>query len=154
MGNMLISTSGGFVKEKIEEAINDLMDGEIEDFLTDALRDETLDVRNGYYKRHLKTKFGSIEVKVPRDRLNYFETKIIKPYKQTCEDVEFVVQSFYLKGMSQNEIVDYLDKTIGLSMCHSQREIVVEHRKQRLFWESFPKARIRQIPGRSPLGLV
>ena len=103
MGNMLVSTLDGFAKERIE------------DFLTDALRDETLDVRNGYYKRHLKTKFGSIEVKVPRDRLNYFETKIIKPYKQTCEDVEFVVQSLYLKGMSQNEIVDYLDKTIGLS---------------------------------------
>lgn len=116
LGNMLISTLDDFVKEKIEEAVNDLMDGEIEDFLTDALRDETLDVRSGYYKRHLKTKFGSIEVKVPRDRLNYFETKIIKPYKQTCEDVEFIVQSLYLKGMSQNEIVDYLDKTIGLSM--------------------------------------
>lgn len=115
LGNILISTLDDFVKEKIEEAINGLMDGEIENFLTDALRDETLDVRNGYYKRHLKTKFGSIEVKVPRDRLNYFETKIIKPYKQTCEDVEFVVQSHYLKGMSRNEVVDYLDKTIGLS---------------------------------------
>ena len=29
LGNMLISTLDDFVKEKIEEAINDLMDGEI-----------------------------------------------------------------------------------------------------------------------------
>lgn len=57
-----------------------------------------------------------IEVKAPRDRLNYFETKIIEPHKQTCEDVEFIAQSLYLKGMSQSEIVDYLDKTIGPSM--------------------------------------
>lgn len=113
----LVKTSlDNFVKEKIEETVNDLLQGEIESFLTDALRDQTFDIKNGYYKRHLKTKFGSIEVKVPRDRLNLFETKLIQPYKRTTQDLEFIVQSLYLKGMSQNEVVDYLDKTMGIEL--------------------------------------
>ena len=105
-----------FVKDKIEEAINDLLQGEIEDFLTDALRDQTLDIRNGYYKRHLKTKYGQIEISVPRDRLNLFETKIIQPYKQTAADLEYVIQSLYLRGLSQNEIVKYLDEAMGIDL--------------------------------------
>lgn len=116
IGTLVKTSLDDFVKEKIEEAVNGLLQGEIEDFLTDALRGQTFDIRNGYYKRHLKTKFGSIEVRVPRDRLNLFETKLIKPYKQTTEDLEFVVQSLYLKGMSQNEVVDYLDQAMGVDL--------------------------------------
>lgn len=85
------------------------MQGEIEDFLT-----ETLDIRNGYYKRYLKTQYGSIEVSMPRDRLNIFEAKLIQPYKQTTKDLEYVVQTLYLRGMTHREIVSYLDETMGV----------------------------------------
>ncbi len=116
LGTIVKSSLDEFVKDKIEETINDLLQGEIEDFLTDALRDQTFDVRNGYYKRHLKTKYGRIEVAVPRDRLNLFETKIIQPYKQTAADLEYVIQSLYLRGLSQNEIVKYLDEAMGIDL--------------------------------------
>ena len=80
------------------------------------MRDQTYDIRNGYYKRHLKTKYGSIVVNVPRDRLNLFETKIIQPYKQNINDLEYIVQSLYLRGLSQNEIVQYLDESMGVDL--------------------------------------
>lgn len=116
LGAIVKNSLDEFVKDKIEETINDLLQGEIEDFLTDALRDQTLDIRNGYYKRHLKTKYGRIEISVPRDRLNLFETKIIQPYKQTAADLEYVIQSLYLRGLSQNEIVKYLDEAMGIDL--------------------------------------
>ena len=116
LGAIVKNSLDEFVKDKIEETINDLLQGEIEDFLTDALRDQTLDIRNGYYKRHLKTKYGQIEISVPRDRLNLFETKIIQPYKQTAADLEYVIQSLYLRGLSQNEIVKYLDEAMGIDL--------------------------------------
>lgn len=116
LGAIVKNSLDEFVKDKIEETINDLLQGEIEDFLTDALRDQTLDIRNGYYKRHLKTKCGRIEISVPRDRLNLFETKIIQPYKQTAADLEYVIQSLYLRGLSQNEIVKYLDEAMGIDL--------------------------------------
>ena len=80
------------------------------------MREQTFDIRNGYYKRHLKTKYGRIEISVPRDRLNLFETKIIQPYKQTAADLEYVIQSLYLRGLSQNEIVKYLDEAMGIDL--------------------------------------
>ena len=116
IGNLISDSLNEYVKEKIKETINNLLQGEIEDFLTDAIRENTFDIRNGYYTRHLKTSYGSIEVKVPRDRLNLFETKIIQPYKQTTDDLEFMVQSLYLRGMSQKEVVEYLDESIGLDL--------------------------------------
>ena len=116
LGEFFKSSINEFVKEKLQETINQLMQGEIEDFLTEALRNETLDIRNGYYKRHLKTRYGSIEVSVPRDRLNLFETKIIQPYKQTTKDLEYVVQTLYLRGMTHREIVSYLDETMGVNL--------------------------------------
>ena len=116
LGAIVKNSLDEFVRDKIEETINDLLQGEIEDFLTDALRDQTLDIRNGYYKRHLKTKYGRIEISVPRDRLNLFETKIIQPYKQTAADLEYVIQSLYLRGLSQNEIVKYLDEAMGIDL--------------------------------------
>ena len=111
LGEFFKSSINEFVKEKLQETINQLMQGEIEDFLT-----ETLDIRNGYYKRHLKTRYGSIEVSVPRDRLNLFETKLIQPYKQTTKDLEYVVQTLYLRGMTHREIVSYLDETMGVNL--------------------------------------
>ena len=116
LGAIVKTSLDEFVKDKIEETINDLLQGEIEDFLTDALRNETYDIRNGYYKRHLKTKYGRIELSVPRDRLNLFETKIIQPYKQTAADLEYIIQSLYLRGLSQNEIVKYLDESMGVDL--------------------------------------
>lgn len=116
LGTIVKNSLDEFVKDKIEETINDLLQGEIEDFLTDALRDQTFDIRNGCYKRHLKTKYGRIEISVPRDRLNLFETKIIQPYKQTAADLEYVIQSLYLRGLSQNEIVKYLDEAMGIDL--------------------------------------
>lgn len=140
LGTIVKNSLDEFVKDKIEEAINDLLQGEIEDFLTDALRNQTFDIRNGYYKRHLKTKYGRIEISVPRDRLNLFETKIIQPYKQTAADLEYVIQSLYLRGLSQNGIVKYLDEAMGIDLSRESigkmaRKILssaLEFKKRRL----------------------
>lgn len=125
LGDLLKDSINSFVKEKLTETINDLLQGEIEDFLTDALRDRTFDIRNGYYKRHLKTRYGSIEVKVPRDRLNLFETKLIQPYKQTTADLEYVIQTLYLRGMTHREIVSYLDETVGIDVSKGTTSKIV-----------------------------
>ena len=140
LGAIVKNSLDEFVKDKIEETINDLLQGEIEDFLTDALRDQTLDIRNGYYKRHLKTKYGRIEISVPRDRLNLFETKIIQAHKQTAADLEYVIQSLYLRGLSQNGIVKYLDEAMGIDLSRESigkmvRKILssaLEFKKRRL----------------------
>ena len=140
LGAIVKNSLDEFVKDKIEEAINDLLQGEIEDFLTDALRDQTFDIRNGYYKRHLKTKYGRIEISVPRDRLNLFETKIIQAHKQTAADLEYVIQSLYLRGLSQNGIVKYLDEAMGIDLSRESigkmvRKILssaLEFKKRRL----------------------
>ena len=82
----------------------------------EAFKATNADFRNGFYYRHLKTKYGIVEVKVPRDRLSLYKTQMLKPYKQVTDDVDYVVQSLYFKGMSQNEIIDYVSSVMHVEL--------------------------------------
>lgn len=91
IGELLSSDFNNFIKSKIKESIDELLEGEIEAMFNEAFRAQNQDFRNEYYYRHLKTHYGLIEVKVPRDRLNLFKTQIMKPYRQVTDDVDYVV---------------------------------------------------------------
>ncbi len=116
IGELLKSDFNDFIKIKIKESLDELLEGEIEALFNEAFRAQNQDFRNGYYYRHLKTHYGLIEVRVPRDRLNLFKTQIMKPYRQVTDDVDYVVQSLYFKGLSQNELVDYLSNVMHVEL--------------------------------------
>jgi len=116
IGELLSYDFNDFVKRKIKETIDELLEGEIEALFNEAFRAANGDFRNGYYYRHLKTHYGLIEVKVPRDRLNLFKTQIMKPYRQVTDDVDYVVQSLYFKGLSQNDLVDYVTNSMHVEL--------------------------------------
>lgn len=102
------------------------MEGEIETLLDEAFRAKNNDFKNGCYYPHLRSKFGMIEVKVPRDRLNLFKTQILKPYQQVTDDMDYVVQSLYFKGLSQNEIVDYVYSSIHIELSRETIDTIVK----------------------------
>ena len=57
--------------------------------------------RNGYSEKTLKSKYGYIEVKIPRDRNATFEPKLIKKRKTLIKGTEDLILSLYAKGMSE-----------------------------------------------------
>ena len=70
-----------FVRAELERAFNEALDGEIEDFLAEAANATDGKIyRNGYYERVLKTSYGPLSLRVPRDRMSLFKTQMLKPY--------------------------------------------------------------------------
>lgn len=116
IGELLKNDFNDFIKTKIKESLDELLEGEIETLFNEAFKAQNNDFRNGYYYRHLKTHYGLIEVKVPRDWLNLFKTQLMKPYRQITDDVDYVVQSLYFKGMSQNELIDYVSNSMHIEL--------------------------------------
>lgn len=107
-----------FVRAELERAFNEALDGEIEDFLLEASSERGEKIyRNGYYERALKTSYGHVSLRVPRDRMSLFKTRLLEPYQRTTNDLEFLVQRLYLEGLTLAEISEHLlsDSSIELS---------------------------------------
>lgn len=113
-----------FVRAELERAFNEALDGEIEDFLAEAANSADGKIyRNGYYERVLKTSYGPLSLRVPRDRMSLFKTQMLKPYQRATSDLEYLVQRLYLEGLTLNEITEHLasDSSLELSRESARR---------------------------------
>jgi putative transposase len=105
-----------FCKE-LETAVNDLLKSELTVFLNYEKYDpsgyNSGNSRNGYYTRSLKTKYGEIQVEIPRDCNGEFSQQTISPYKRQTNDLETTVLQLYSKGITTSEIADLIEKMYG-----------------------------------------
>lgn len=106
-----------FFRQQLEITINDLLKSEITVFL-DYEKWEykgygSGNSRNGYYHRYLKTKYGQIELQIPRDRAGQFKQEIVKAYARNTDNLENMVITLYKKGITTREIADLLEKMYG-----------------------------------------
>ena len=79
------------VRGSVEETLNALLDAEA-DRLCNAQRYERTearrDTRAGHYERKLQTKAGEVELRIPKLRVQTFETAIIERYRRRESSVE------------------------------------------------------------------
>lgn len=80
--------------------------------------------RNGYSKKTLKTSKGEVEIDVPRDRESSFEPIIVPKHKTMSQEIEDVMISLYAKGMSNQDIVEFIETTYGTQYSSSQVSII------------------------------
>ena len=130
----------------IEEAVNKLKEGKIKnsldvenfiDSLLEPLMQKLLDTeldnhleyskyergknnnnsRNGYCKsKNVETKYGSIEVKTPRDRNGSFKPVLIEKGQTKLTGFEDKCISLYAKGMSLRDIEKILKELYGVNI--------------------------------------
>ncbi len=103
--------------QELELAVNELLKTELTSFLDyekyDPIGYNSGNSRNGYYSRFLKTKYGEIQVQIPRDRNGEFNQQTISPYKRQTNDLETTVLQLYSKGITTAEIADLIEKMYG-----------------------------------------
>ena len=63
--------------------------------------------RNGHNKKVLKSKYGDIDVAIPRDRQASFEPQLVKKREVILNGSEDLILSLYTKGMSVRCLVPY-----------------------------------------------
>jgi len=76
-----------------------------------ALLDEA-DRRNGYYRRHLLTELGDIELAVPRTR-RFTPMAVVRAYARRPEQVDRMILSCFVLGLSVRKVSEALLPILG-----------------------------------------
>jgi putative transposase len=72
--------------------------------------------RNGYNKKKLNSKYGQVDLEIPRDRDSSFEPQLVKKRETILEGSEELIISLYAKGMSVRDIQLHLDDLYGYEL--------------------------------------
>lgn len=106
-----------FFRSHLEDAINDLLQNELTAFLGyEKYSSEgigTGNSRNGSYSRGLDTKYGKLNLIIPRDRNGSFEQHLVPGYARRTDDLETTIITLYRKGITTREITDLIEKLYG-----------------------------------------
>ena len=106
-------------KDMVGEVLENGLEGELDDELGytkyDYRNKETGNSRNGHSRKNLKTSYGDVELKVPRDRNGEFEPQLVRKQQSTLTgDIEDKIISMYAKGMTTSDIESHIQEIYGL----------------------------------------
>lgn len=87
---------------------------------------ENTNYRNGHSKKSLKTKYGQIDVAIPRDREGTFEPKLVPKRERILKGSEELILSLYAKGMSVADISTHLDDLYGYQLSEQTISNITE----------------------------
>ena len=79
-------------RQALEEIIEDLMATAVDRHLAQLGEEDAADRRNGYYRRHLLTELGDIELNVPRTR-RYSPVEVVRAYARRTREIDRVILS-------------------------------------------------------------
>ncbi len=107
---------------------------------------ENTNYRNGHSKKSLKTKYGQIDVAIPRDRDGTFEPKLVPKRERILKGSEELILSLYAKGMSVADISTHLDDLYGYQLSEQTisniTEAIMDKAKE---WQNRPLEAIYPI---------
>lgn len=102
--------------------------------------------RNGYSKKTLKSKYGEVDVEIPRDRDSSFEPKLVPKRERLLKGSEDLILSLYTKGMSVRDIQHHLDDLYGYELSEQTisniTSAIIEKAKE---WQNRPLESIYPI---------
>ena len=76
-------------------------------------RSDNDDYRNGYKRKQVNSRYGSMEIEVPQDRKSTFEPQIVKKRQKDISDIDQKIISMYAKGMTTRQISETIEDIYG-----------------------------------------
>ena len=99
----------------------------------------TDNTRNGFSEKTIKTQNGEQRIKIPRDREALFEPVIVPKHQSISQELENCIQLLYAKGMSNSDIIDFIEHTYGVSYSTSQVSIITNQLLEDIkLWQNRP----------------
>ncbi|HXF87780.1 MAG TPA: transposase [Xanthobacteraceae bacterium] len=99
-------------RQALEEIIEDQMAAAVDRYLDQLGADDAADRRNGYYRRHLLTELGDIELQVPRTR-RYSPVEVIRAYARRTREIDRVILAGFVLGLSTRKVGETLLALLG-----------------------------------------
>ncbi len=100
-----------------KKLIETMLEGEITDHLGYEKHDynnkKTDNSRNGHSSKTVRSDFGEIGLKIPRDRSDNFDPIIVRKGSKSLGGLEEKVLLMYSRGMSERDIAYFIEETYG-----------------------------------------
>lgn len=111
------------LKELLESILQRVLEEELTDFIGAGPHERTSGrngYRNGYKPRALKTRLGTMELMVPKDREGRFQTELFERYQRSEKALMLGVVQMYLQGVSTRKVKKITEELCGLDISRSQ----------------------------------
>ncbi len=109
-----------YLKEMFKDALQEMLEAELEVELGyvkgDKKNKNTDNRRNGTTKKTVSTRFGEIELDIPRDRNGEFEPVVVPKHTRDISGIEEQIISLYARGMSTRDIHDQVKDLYGIEV--------------------------------------
>ena len=110
--------------EDMQDAMKDLLGGTIKEMMEagngyaqlgyeKSERSDSDDYRNGYKRKRVNSRYGSMEIEVPQDRKSTFEPQVVKKRQKDISDIDQKIISMYAKGMTTRQISETIEDIYG-----------------------------------------
>lgn len=99
-------------RQALETIIEDQMAAAVDRYLDQLEADAAADRRNGYYRRHLLTELGDIELNVPRTR-RYSPVEVIRAYARRTREIDRMILAGFVLGLSTRKVGETLLALLG-----------------------------------------
>lgn len=111
-----------FLRVLVQENLQQVMAAEFEGFLQAGpyeRTDERKGYRNGSYRRKVKTRVGTIELEVFRDRDGCFSTELFRRYQRNEQAFVLSMIEMYIQGVSTRKVGKVVEALCGSNVSKS-----------------------------------
>jgi len=104
--NEVLAAMKNMFKDVLQETLEAEMDSQLGYDKYDVSEKQTLNSRNGYSKKTVKSELGTVDLNIPRDRNGEFEPKILPKYQRNITGIEDKIMGLYAAGMTTRDITE------------------------------------------------
>mgnify|MGYP002586615603 CR=1 FL=1 len=122
--------------EDIQDALKDLLGGTLKEMMEAEMddhlgyekseRSDNDDYRNGYKRKQVNSRYGSMEIEVPQDRKSTFEPQVVKKRQKDISDIDQKIISMYAKGTTTNDIESHMRELYGIDIPDSTLSRIID----------------------------
>jgi len=111
------------IRRLLETVVQRVLDEELTAFLGAESHERTearQGYRNGYKPRQLKTRVGTLDLLVPKDREGRFQTELFGRYQRSEKALLLAVAEMYVRGVSTRKVKGITEALCGLEISRTQ----------------------------------
>jgi len=111
------------IRRLLETVVQRVLDEELTAFLGAECHERTESrrgYRNGTKPRQFKTRVGTLELLVPKDREGRFQTELFERYQRSEKALLLAVAEMYVRGVSTRKVKGITEALCGLEISRTQ----------------------------------
>ncbi len=112
-----------FLRDLVQRTVQQVLEAEMTSFLGAGSYErngERRGWRNGYKPRTLKTRVGTLDLMVPKDRDGEFQTELFERYQRSEKALVLAMLEMYVGGVSTRKVSAITEALCGLEVSKSQ----------------------------------